>query len=98
MDHLEMKQDDAVPNSKRCCLRVFGVPLPSNDNETTSDYCHIARKTFSEMNVIIPEDGIDMIDRVGRKYKRAEGVVEQAIILKFSSWNLRTVVYQERKN
>ena len=97
MDQLEIKQDDAVQYSKRFCLRVFGVPLPNNDNETESDYRDIARKMFSEMNMSIPEDGIDRIHRVGRKYKRADGIMEQAIILKFSCWKLRTEVYKERK-
>ena len=77
MDQLEIKQDDAVQYSKRSCLRVFGVPLPNNDNETESDYRDIARKMFSEMNISIPEDGIDRIHRVGRKYKRADGIMEQ---------------------
>ena len=97
MDQLEIKQDDAVQYSKRSCLRVFGVPLPNNDNETESDYRDIARKMFSEINISIPEDGIDRIHRVGRKYKRADGIKEQAIIMKFSCWKLRTEVYKERK-
>ena len=97
MDQLEIKQDDAVQYSKRSCLRVFGIPLPSNENETESDYRDIANEMFSEMNVSIPEDGIDRIHRVGRKHKRADGVVEQAIIMKLSSWKLHTAVYKERK-
>ena len=75
MDQLEIKQDHAVQYSKRSCLRVFSIPLPSNENETESNYRDIANKMLSEMNVNIPEDGIDRIHRVGREHKRADGVV-----------------------
>lgn len=97
LSELETRLDDSEQYSRRSCLRVFGVPLPASGNESNSDCVAIAKKIFAEMEVTVPEDGLDRVHRIGKKEKNAAGIMEQPLIMKFTSWKYRTAVYRGRK-
>lgn len=94
---LEVRLDDAEQYSRRSCLRIFGVPLPANGKESNNDCVAIAKEIFEEMEVAVPDDAIDRIHRIGKKEKNAAGILEQPLIIKFTSWKHRTAVYKGRK-
>ena len=97
LSELEARLDDSEQYSRRSCLRVFGVPLPASGKESNSDCVAIAKKIFAEMEVTVPDDGLDRVHRIGKKDKNADGIMEQPLIMKFTSWKYRTAVYRGRK-
>ena len=97
LSELEISLDDSEQYSRRSCLRVFGVPLPADGKESNDDCIATAKKIFQEMNVTVPDDSIDRVHRIGKKIKNPTGSLEQALILKFTSWKHRTAVYRGRK-
>ncbi len=54
------------------------------------------KQIFEEIEVDVPDEGIDRAHRIGKKYIK-NGRQEQAMIVKFTSWRYRTAVYQARK-
>ena len=97
LSKLETRLDDSEQYSRRSCLRVFGVLLPANGKESNSERINIAKKIFEEIGVTVPDDGLDRVHRIGRAEKNAAGIVEQPLIIKFTSWKYRTTVYIGRK-
>ena len=51
-----------------------------------------------EIGVTVPDDGLDIVHRIDRAEKNAAGIVEQPLIIKFTSWKYRTGVYSGMKN
>ena len=57
------------------------------------------------MGVELPEDATDRAHRIGKKYDveveqedgTVKGVTKQQVIVRFSSWKHRTLVYRNRK-
>lgn len=95
MENYEEKLDDAEQYSRRSCIRIFGIPL-SSGSEKGDDCIVKVKEVFKEIEVEVPEDGIDRAHRIGNKYMK-NGKYEQAMIVKFTSWKYRTAVYRARK-
>ena len=49
------------------------------------------------MEVAVRDDCIDCVHRIGRVKTSDDGVKQQAVIVKFRSWEKRVAVYKERK-
>ena len=97
MQELEVLIDNSEQYSRRSCLRIYGVQAPdAGTRESPSDCMKIVQEIFKEMQVTIPESEIDRTHRVGQK-KQVNGKTEQAIIVKFKSWNSRVAAYRGRK-
>ena len=79
------------------CLREFGVTLPANGEESNNDRITIVKKIFAEIGVTVPDDGLDRVHRIGRAEKNAAEIIEQPLIIKFTSWKFRIAVYRGRK-
>ena len=98
MQELEVLIDNSEQYSRRSCLRIYRVQAPdAGTRESPSDCMKIVQEIFKEMQVTIPESEIDRTHRVGQK-KQVNGKTEQAIIVKFKSWNSRVAAYQGRKS
>ncbi len=95
LSELETRLDDSEQYSRRSCLRVFGVPLPASGKESNNDCVAIVKKIFADMEVTVPDDGLDRVHRIGKKEKNADGIMEQPLIMKFTSW--KHAVYRGRK-
>ena len=74
--------------------------------ETNKDLENQLNNEFINMGLNIPEEAIDRVHRIGRKYEVDEvdkdGVVtgvslKQQVIVRFSTWGHRTQVYKARK-
>ena len=93
----ESSLDDAEQYSRRACLRIYGIPLPSS-SESAADCVSKVKDVFQEIDVAVPDEVIDRAHRIGKKVENKQtGVTDQAMIVKFTSWRHRTAVYRGRK-
>ena len=91
----EQSIDNAEQYSRRACLRIYGIPLPQNGQETSNERLEKVMDVFAEMNISIPAERLDRVHRIGRS--NANGIIIQAIIVKFACWSDRVAVYKSRK-
>ena len=97
LEETEIKIDDAEQYSRRACLRIYGIP-PTSGNENAEQCEAKVKEVFKEIGVNVPDDMLDRAHRIGQKSKnKTTGVVEQTMIVKFVSWKYRTAVYRARK-
>ena len=99
LEETEIKIDDAEQYSRRACLRIYGIP-PTSGNENAEQCEAKVKEVFKEIGVNVPDDMLDRAHRIGQKPKnKTTGVVEQTMIVKFKfvSWKYRTAVYRARK-
>ncbi len=93
----EQRLEEAEQYSRRACLRIYGIPLPSS-SESAAACLSKVKDVFKEMDVEVPDEVIDRAHRIGKKEKSNQtGVTGQAMIVKFTSWRHRTAVYRGRK-
>ena len=93
----ESSLDDAEQYSRRACLRIYGIPLPSS-SESAAACVSKVKDVFQEIDVAVPDEVIDRAHRIGKKVENKQtGVKDQAMIVKFTSWRHRTAVYRGRK-
>ena len=96
MRDLEVEADDNEQYSRRSCLRITGIPLPQNERESSQECVEKVMDVFEELELDIPEDGIDRAHRVGKKTRVDDGSM-QSMIVKLHSWKKRVAVYHARK-
>ena len=92
----EQSIDNAEQYSRRACLRIYGIPLPQNGQETSNECLEKAMGVFAEMDISIPAERLDRVHRVGRR-SHFNGIINQAIIVNFACWSDRIAVYRSRK-
>ena len=99
----ERKADDVEQYGRRLCLRIDDVPLRAS--ETSKDIEHELHREFTNMGLRLPEEAIDRAHHVGKRYEVEEededgvvtGITKQQVIVRFTSWTHRTLVYRSRK-
>ena len=90
------KTDDLEQYGRRQCLRLNGMP-PEKD-ETAEDVLEKVKKALDDAEVLIPDNIIDRAHRIGSVYKdRDTGEDAQSVIVKFSTFKHRSIVYRARK-
>ena len=52
---------------------------------------------FAEMNISIPTERLARLHHIGR-ISNTNGIISQAIVVKFACWSDRVAVYRSRKN
>ena len=97
LTEMENRLENAEQYSRRSCLRIFGVPLPENGDETSKNCLAKVKQVFKNLGVAVPDDCIDRAHRIGRVKANIDGVKQQAVIVKFRSWEKRVAVYKARK-
>ena len=80
---------------RRLCLRVDEVPIREGENPKVIE--QELQKEFAEMGVELQEDAIDRAHRIGKKYNVEVEEEDDTVIVRFSSWKHRTLVYRNRK-
>lgn len=56
------------------------------------------KKLFKDLEISMPVDCIDHVHRIRRVKTSNDGEKQQAVIVKFRSWEKRVTVYRARKN
>ena len=101
----ESNVDENEQYGRRLCLRVDGVK--SISGETSADVLTNLRKKWENNvnvqakwkseGVSLPDSVIDRAHRIGKKYKNDAGDTCQGIIIRFSTFRHRTLLYYTRK-
>ena len=79
-------------------LEVFQAHLSELEISLDDSEQYSRQSCLRVFGVPLPADGsIDRVHRIGKKIKNPAGSLEQALILKFTSWKHRTAVYRGRK-
>lgn len=94
IEEQDVRLDDLEQYSRRACLRIFGIPVPSS--RKVDDCLSKVKAMCKEIEVEIDDKDIDRAHRIGQTYQE-HGITHQAIIVKFHSWGQRTAVYKARK-
>ena len=86
VDYLKTSSEQQEQYSRRNCLRINGVEKAQN--ETADDCLEKVQNICNDLGVEIPPESIERAHRVGKERK--------AIIVKFTSFKHRTMVYRKR--
>ena len=84
--------------SRRTCLRIDNIPLPTDQSRETEEDClNKVKEVIKTLKVDIPDVVIDRAHRIGRKPKPlVKWGMNQSMIVKFTTWRHRTAVYRAR--
>ena len=93
---LQRSADEQEQYQRRLCLRINGVEVEPGKEETGNDCLNKCKKIFKDLGVRIPETALDRAHRIGRE-KKLQGKVYRQIIVRFTTWRHRTMVYKARK-
>ena len=97
VSYLQKSNDDGELYQRRLCLRINGIDLPSSGKNESSDDClQKVREVFDEIGVDIPDNVIDRAHRIG-KLAKIEGKWVKQMIVRFTTWRHRSMVYKARK-
>ena len=88
--NIKAEQNKAEQYSRRQSLRIHNVPM--KNNETANDCLNTIKEIIAAEELDIPDSVIDRAHRVGRK----NGKKPPAIIVKFTTWRHRTILYRHR--
>ena len=99
VEALSRKANNQEQYNRRLCLRINGIPLPriNNESESADECLNKVKDVFKEIGVAIPDEVIDRAHRIG-KVQKSRGKKSQQMIVKFTMWRHRTMVYRARKN
>ena len=99
VEALSRKASNLEQYNRRLCLRINGIPLPriNNESESADECLNKGKDVFKESGVAIPDEVIDRAHRIG-KVQKSRGKKSQQMIVNFTTWRHRTMVYRARKN
>ena len=98
ISQLQVANDGIEQYQRRLCLRNSGIDLPSlGQNATAQDCLDKVNDVFPDLGVEIPCDVIDRAHRIG-KVTNYNGKKCRQMIVRFTTWSHRTMVYRARKN
>ena len=97
VSHLQKSADEQEQYQRRLCLRINNVEFKKGEPESGEDCLKKVKKIFNELSVKIPDSAIDRAHRIGQ-VKESEGKRFRQIIIRFTTWRHRTMVYKARKN
>ena len=95
---LAAKCDDNEQYSRRASLRINNIPLPVNGKESADQCMEKVKAVIVEAGVAIPVAFLDRTHRVGKSKVGSDGSVNQQMIVKFTTWHHRPMLYKGRKN
>ena len=89
-------QESLEQYGRRSNIRIVGVP--PKDNETADECLAAVKKIIEDLDINIPDCCIDRAHRIGKVFTRIDGSTGQTILVKFTTWRHRTMIYKLRKN
>ena len=96
--HLRNSQENQEQYSRRLCLRIDGIELPSKDTKESGEVVlEKVKEVFNELEVDIPDAVIDRAHRIGPITAGKNGKSKQQVIVRLTTWRHRTAIYRARK-
>ena len=68
LEETEIKIDDAEQYSRRACLRIYGIP-PTSGNENAEQCEAKVKEVFKEIGVNVPNDMLDRAHRLDKNQR-----------------------------
>ena len=95
---LQHQVEENEQYNRRMCLRIDAVP--SCENESAEEVLDKVRDLVKEADVVFPDCGFDRAHRIGpvTKNRSSDTQKVQGIIVRFTSFRYRTMVYRARKS
>ena len=95
---LKKSSDNLEQYQRRLCLRINGIDLQQEGQiETGEEWLQKVKNVFNEFKIEIPDTVVDRAHRIGKVVK-VNGVHVRQMIVHFTTWPHRTMVYNARKN
>ena len=91
---LRTELEDVQQYTRRPNLRLYGIPVEPNESSQT--VLNKVKNIITENGLEIPMESLDRGHRIGKKDVK-DGVSRQAVIVRFTSFRDRTVMYRARK-
>ena len=91
---LQRSTDDQEQYQRRMCLRINGVEVTPGKDETGQDCLDKCKKIFKSVGVT---SMLDRAHRIRRTKQSSNGKAYRQIIVRFTSWRHRSLVYRARK-
>jgi chaperonin cofactor prefoldin len=92
--YLRSALDNVQQYTRRPNLRLYDIPVERN--ETSQHVVDKVMGIISANDIEIPASSIDRAHRIGKKHE-ANSIFRQAVIVRFTSFRDRTVLYRARK-
>ena len=97
-DQLEKRVDDMEQYQRRLCLRINGIPC-ANDESAEDCLQKVKSLVKNDLKVDVPDLAFDRAHRIGKvSQEKEKGKTYQSIIVRFTTWRHRTIVFRARKN
>ena len=94
---LQTNVDDNEQYNRRLCLRINGIPPVADGESETAEMClEKVKNVFKKLDVEVPDTVIDRAHRIG-KPRIVKGRKVHQVIVRFTTWRHRTLVYRARK-
>ena len=93
----QSRNKELEQHGRHLCLRIDSVPTVQN--ESSCDVLEFTKSLFKEANVTNPDNVLDCAHRIGPSYTdRITSKRCKSIIVRFTTFQHRTLFYRERKN
>ena len=97
VNELKDNQDKLEQYGRRLCIRIDGVPMV--ENETSNDILQNVKSIIDESSSEIQDVAIGKAHRIGKACTdKTSGVKCKSIIIRFTTFRHRTMLYHNRKN
>lgn len=96
VSQLQRASDDQEQYQRRLCLRINGIEVKNGNGESGEDCLEKVKEIFNELEVDIPDSVVDRAHRIGDVTEK-DGKRVRQIIVRFTTWRHRTLVYKARK-
>ena len=98
--HITLLQNNVDYNeqyNRRLCLKINGIPpVDDGERQTAEMWLEKVKNVFEKLEVEVPDTVIDMAHRIG-KLRIVKGRKVHQVIVRFTTWRHRTLVYRARK-
>ena len=95
---MKKSSDNVEQYQRRLCLRINGIDSQQEGQIETGEEClQKVKNVFNELKFEIPDTVVDRAHRIGKVIK-INGVHVRQMIVRFTIWRHRTIVYNARKN
>ena len=82
--------------TRRPNIRIFGLPVPAKEN--SKEVVGHVKQIIDRCGMDISHGSIDRAHRIGRKKVGVNGITNQPVIVRFTSFRDRTKFYHMRKD
>ena len=96
LNSLDKRIEESEQYSRRYCLRMYGVKMPSQGER--ENMMKKVEDVLTRLDCGVGIDAVDRAHRIGQVTTDQNGTQQQQVIVRFNSFSQRTKVYRKRKS